>query len=157
MSGYAWPWRYLSILLLRHHPIRLMALLSTPDQRKARSPAVRRERLDMSLTSNPRFGPQKPTMVLRVFEIMIEVMFPHLPAVFMMQGSGVEGGPPWALRGSTRWRRAVLGHKSGSPDAFFPIYPTLTTFFWTVNISVKNLRLVGCLQWLWLQRRRGCN
>ena len=38
-------------------------------------PAARRERADISLASNPRFGPQKPTEVLRVFKIMVGFVF----------------------------------------------------------------------------------
>ena len=53
---------------------------------------------------------------------MLGVMFFHLPAGFMMWGSGVHGDAPWDLRWSTCWRRAALGHHIGSPDALCPIF-----------------------------------
>ena len=37
--------------------------------------AARIEREDTSLASSFRYGPQKPTVVLRVFKIMLGVMF----------------------------------------------------------------------------------
>ena len=69
------------------------------------TPVARRERDDMSLTSNPRFGPQEPTAVLKVFEIMVEVLFSHLPTGGTTQNSEMEGGSPWSLRCSTRRSR----------------------------------------------------
>ena len=53
---------------------------------------------------------------------MVGVMFFYLPAGFMTWFSGAEGGAPWALTWSTCWRRAALGHNSGSPDALCPIF-----------------------------------
>ena len=41
----------------------------------------------------------------------------------MTRASGVEGGAPWDVRWSTRWRRATLGHKRGSLDALCTISP----------------------------------
>ena len=86
------------------------------------SPAARRDQVDTSLASHARFGPQKPTAVLRVFEIMVGVTFSHLPAGVMTQASGSEGGYPWDIRWITHCRRASLGHKIGSPDAVCPIF-----------------------------------
>ena len=65
------------------------------------APVVQRYQVDTSLDSNPRFVLQKSTAVLRVFEIMVEVIFFHLPNEVMTQAIGVEGGAPWALRCST--------------------------------------------------------
>ena len=67
-------------MLLHHPPISLMMFLLTPKQSRDMAPAAWRERADTSLDSNPRFVPQKPTAVLRIFEIMVGVIFPHLTA-----------------------------------------------------------------------------
>ena len=83
--------------------------------------AARMERADTYLDYNPRFFLQKSTAVLRVFEIMVGVIFFHLPAGVMTRASGVEGGALRDVRWSTCRRRATLGHKSGSPDALFTI------------------------------------
>ena len=39
------------------------------------SPVVKREQAETSLASNPRFGPQNPTRVLRFSKIMVGVIF----------------------------------------------------------------------------------
>ena len=57
-------------------------------------PAARRDQEDTSLALNHRFGPQKPTMVLRFFGIMSGVIFFHLPNGVIKRASGVEGGHP---------------------------------------------------------------
>ena len=72
---------------------------------------------------------------MRVFKIMVGVMFYQCPARVMTQSSGVERGALWALRWITRRRRAALGHNNGY-HALCPIFPPLTAFFWVVNISV---------------------
>ena len=91
------------------------------------APAAQRKQADMSLDLNPMFGPQKPTAVLRVFDIMVGVMFFHLPDGFVKQASGVEGGNPWGIRWITRRSRSALGNNSGYLDAmcpmFFPLMP----------------------------------
>ena len=87
------------------------------------APAVQKERSDISLASNPRFGPQKPTAVLRVFNNMVGVMFSHLPVEVMTQASGVERGATWALRCIAHLRRNSLGNKRESLDAFCMIPP----------------------------------
>ena len=79
---------------------------------------------EMSLASNPRFGTQKPTAVLRVFKIMVGFIFSHLPGGVMKQDSGVEEGSWWALRWSTFRRSSTLGHNIGSTDALCPIPPS---------------------------------
>ena len=114
-----------------------MVLLSNPDQRRAVEPSAWRNQADTPLDLNPRFGLQKPTLVLRVFEIMVGVVFSHLLTGVMPRASGVEGGSPWALKWSTYWRRAVLGHNRGSPDVLCPFFSPLMLFFWVLNISVK--------------------
>ena len=98
-------------------------MMFTPEQRRTVVPAVRRELADTFLDLNHRFGPKKPTAVLRVFKIMVGVMFFHLPARVMTWASEVEGGAQWALRWITRQRRAAFGHKRGSPDALCPTPP----------------------------------
>ena len=80
------------------------------------SPAVRRERADTSLTSNTKFGLQKPMEVLRVFKIMVGVIFSHIPAGVVMRASGVEGDDLWALGWTASKRRADFGHKRGYTD-----------------------------------------
>ena len=101
-------------------------------------PAVHREQTDTSLYYNPRFGLQRPTAVLRVFNIMVGVMYLYLPAGVMARASGVEEGALWDIRWISCRRRNVLGDKRGSPDALCPIHP-LTPFFWFVNVSVTSL------------------
>ena len=64
------------------------------------APAARRERAETSLASNPRFGPKKPTLVLRVFEIIVG-FFSNISARVMTRASGVEGGALWALMWGT--------------------------------------------------------
>ena len=83
---------------------------------------TRREQSDKAMYSNPRFFLQKPTEVFRVFYIMVEVCFFHLPIGVMTWASGVEGGAPLAIRCSTFRRRSALGNKSGSPDALYTIF-----------------------------------
>ena len=73
------------------------------------TPVSQREWEDTSLDSKPRFGPQKPMAVLRVFEIMAGVMFSHHPAGAMMWVSKVEGVALWSLNWSTRRSKAALG------------------------------------------------
>ena len=97
MSGSACMWRYLIILSLRHHPIILMLLLATPEQRRAMTRAAWRERADMSLASNPRFVLKKPTAVLRVLDTMVGVMYFHPPARVMTQASTAEVSAQWDL------------------------------------------------------------
>ena len=80
MSGYACTCRHLSITLLIQRIIIFMIFLSTPEQRRAMAQAAQREQTDTSLASNPRFGPQKPTAVLRVFDIIVGVMFSTSPS-----------------------------------------------------------------------------
>ena len=103
------------------------------------APSTLREWGDMSLALNPRFGLQKPTAVLRVFNITVGVMFSHLPTIVMTQVIGVEGDTQWDLRCSTYRRRAALGHKKGLPYALCQIFPPLTMFLWVVNVSVTKL------------------
>ena len=38
------------------------------------APAAQRDRVGTSLSYNPRFVPQKPTAVLRVFQIMVGII-----------------------------------------------------------------------------------
>ena len=71
-----------------------MIFLSISDHRIVMAPSALRERADTSLYSNPRFGPQKPMAVLRVFDIMVGVMFFHLPDRIMTQASEVKEGAP---------------------------------------------------------------
>ena len=48
MMGSAYTWRYLIILSLLQHPIRLMVSWSAPDQRRAMAPAARRDLAETS-------------------------------------------------------------------------------------------------------------
>ena len=45
------------------------------------APANQRERLDMLLDLNPRYGPRNVTAVFKVLEILVGVTPPHLPSV----------------------------------------------------------------------------
>ena len=56
-------------------------------------PVVQENWANMSFASNYRFGLQKPTAVMRVFDIMVGIMFFHLPAVVIMRTSGWKGAP----------------------------------------------------------------
>ena len=123
MSGFAYTWTYLSISLLHQRPLILMIILLTHKQRRDMAPEAQMEPVNISLTYNPRFGPQKPMAVLRVFKIMVGVMSSHLPAGIMTRDSRVEGGNPWDIGWSTCQRRNTLGENRGSPDALYPIYP----------------------------------
>ena len=125
MSESACIWMYLRILYLHQRPIRLMMFLSTPEQSRDMVLAAQREQAEISLASNPRFGAQKPKTVLRVFNIIVGVIFSHLPDIVMKWASGVEGGAPQDLRWLTCRRRVDLGHKRGSTDALCQIPPPL--------------------------------
>ena len=94
---------------------------------------------EMSLASNPMFGPQKPTAILRIFDIMVGVMFSHLPTRVMTWASRVEGGDPRSLRCITCQRKDALGHNRGSLDDLCLIFPHLISFFWVVNVSMNKL------------------
>ena len=93
----------------------------------------------MSFDLHPRFSPQNPTVVLRVFEIMVGVMFFHLPSGVMTQDIGVEGGAPCDLGWSIHRSRDALGHKRGSLDALCMIFTPLTPLLCVANFSVKNM------------------
>ena len=92
MSSYSCTWRYLRILSLHQQPTSLIILLSTPEKSSSMVPEAQRKRVDTSLDANPRLGLQKPTAVLRVFNIIARVIFFHLPARVITQASGVERG-----------------------------------------------------------------
>ena len=74
-------------------------------------PVLLEKRANMSFDYNPRFGSQKPMAVLRVFEIMVGVMFFHLPAVVITQTSG--------------WRRAPHGLSVGASAGYEPPWGTI--------------------------------
>ena len=105
-----------------------MISLYTTENSRAMEPALQRDQANTSLDLNPRFGPQKPTSVLRVFKIMVGVMFFQLPSGVVRRTSGVEGGAVWDLRWITFLRRDALGHKRGSPDTLCPIFPVRAIF-----------------------------
>ena len=122
MSGSYYTWRYLIISALRQRPISLMMLLYTPNQVKEMAPVERRERPDISLALNPRFGLQKSTAVLRVLKIMVGFFFPSSRQSHDT-GYWSGGGAPWDLSLRTRWGTDTLGHTRESPDAVCPISP----------------------------------
>ena len=106
-------------------PTILMVSLYNPEQGREKSPATQSEWAETSLASNSNFGPQKPTAVFRVFDIMLGVMFSHLPTGFITRASGVQS-TLWDLRRSTCRRRAALGHNRVSPDALCLILLPMT-------------------------------
>ena len=79
------------------------------------------------------------TAVLRVLEIMVGVLFFCLYVHVITQDRGLEGTASLALRWRTRQSIAALGHMSGSPEALWPIFSTLTPFLCVVNVSIKNI------------------
>ena len=79
------------------------------------------------------------TEILRVLDILVGVMFFHLPVGVMAWDRGVEGSTPLALRWRIRQSRAALGGSSGSPEAFWPIFSPLTPFFCVVILIVTKV------------------
>ena len=117
---------------------------------------VGRVRTETSLDSNPRLGPQKPTVLLRVFNIMVGVMFFHLPDGFITQANGVQGAPFGTSGGSPAGgvRPWVTREGLRMPCVHFsPLMP----FFWVVNASLAAWRIGDRLPWMWPQRRCGQN
>ena len=57
------------------------------------APAAQRGRDDNSFASKPSFGPQNPTLVLRVFEIMVGVIFSTTPLESCRGLVGLRGDP----------------------------------------------------------------
>ena len=55
-------------------------------------PAARKDQVETSLASNPRFGLQNLTAVLRVLEIIVGFIFFRLPVGVMTRAEAVEGG-----------------------------------------------------------------
>ena len=94
-----------------------MMPLSTTAHKSDMAPVARREQSETYLASNPRIGPQNMKGVLRVLEIMVGVIFFHIPDGVMTQARGVEGAFSLDLRWRTRQSREALGHSSGSPKA----------------------------------------
>ena len=119
--------------------ISLMMSLWNPEQIIAMAHAAQGDQAEISLDSNPRFWPQNLTVVLRVLEIIVGVMFSHLPAGAMNGARGVEGDLFFYLRCSTHQIRVYFGHSSGSPEALRQIFFYLTLFFWVVKLGVNNI------------------
>ena len=94
------------------------------------------ERSETSLASNTRFEQQNMTAILRVLEIIVGLIFFYHPVDVMTQDSGVVGVLLIALRCSTRQSRATFGHRSGYPEALWPISSPLTPLIWVVKVSV---------------------
>ena len=80
-------------------------------------PVARKDRAETSLTSKPRFGPQKLTEVLRVLEIRVVVMLSHLPVGVTAWDMGVEGVVEFFCICIMRQIRADFGHMSGYPES----------------------------------------
>ena len=78
------------------------------------SPVVQRDQSETTMASMTRFGPQKLTVVLRVLDIIVGIMFFHLPIIIMTRARGAESGSFFPLRRRTRQSRAAFGHMSGS-------------------------------------------
>ena len=79
------------------------------------------------------------TAVLRVLEIRVGIIFFHLLVGVMTRDRGVEGEALLSLRWRTRQSRADFGHRSGSPEALWPIFLPLTPLLCVVNASVTNV------------------
>ena len=67
--------------------------------------AAQRVQADMSLGSNTRFGPQNTTAILRVLEIIVDVIFSHCTVGVMMRDRGVKGVTLLSFRWRTRQSR----------------------------------------------------
>ena len=116
-----------------------MMLLSMPEYRISMSPAAQRAQVETSLASNPRFGPQNITTVLRVLNIIVGVIFLHHPSGVMTRSMGVAGAALLALIYRTRQSRAVLGAQEWVARGFWPIFFPLTPFLCVVNVSITNV------------------
>ena len=60
-------------------------------------PAAQKDQVEMYLASNPRFGLQNLTAVLRVLEIIVGSIFFCLPVGVMTWAGAVEGGVLFTL------------------------------------------------------------
>ena len=104
----------------------------------AMAPVDWRNQVETYLASNPRFGSQNLAVVLRVLEIIVGVMFSHFPVNFTMRTRGAEGGVLFDPRWRTCQRRETFGHRSGSLEALWPIFLTITQLFWFVKVNITN-------------------
>ena len=77
--------------------------------------AAKREREEKLLASNTKFGPHNMVAFLRFFEIIVGIIYFHLPNGVITQARGVEGGVLFALIWRTRQSKVDFGHSSGSP------------------------------------------
>ena len=91
------------------------------------------------MDSNPRFVPQNTMVVSRVLDIMVGVMLFHIPAGVMTQARGVEEDDLLDLRWRAYQSRAALEQSSGSQEALWHIFSTLTSFFCVANMSVMKV------------------
>ena len=79
------------------------------------------------------------TAVLRLLEIMVGIIFFHLPVGVMTRARVVTGGSLISLKWRMCQNRVALGHRIGSPEALWIIFLSLTHFFCVINVSVTNV------------------
>ena len=68
-------------------------------------PVAQRHQMETSLSSNPKFGPYNLMGILRILDIIVGIMFLHLPIDVMKLTWGVDGGA-FSLSGGGR---AIVG------------------------------------------------
>ena len=69
------------------------------------------------------------TAVLRVLEIIVRIIFPHLSVGVMTRAREMEGDALLSLRWRMCQIREDFGHMSRQPENLWPIFSLLTTFF----------------------------
>ena len=79
------------------------------------------------------------TAVLRVLEIMVGIIFLHLPVGVTTQARGVEGDALLDPRCKTCRSGADFGHRSGSPEDWWHILFPITKLFWVVKVIITNI------------------
>ena len=72
MIGSAYTWRYHRILSFLHRSMRLMILVSTPEQRSDMASAAQRDRTETSLYVKPRWVPNMSLTVALRWAVIIE-------------------------------------------------------------------------------------
>ena len=146
MIGSSCTWRYRKILLLLQRPMRLMMLVSTPEQRSAMAPATRRDRAETSLGVKPRWVPAGNLAVaLRWVVIIVWITYVQRPLGVLKLAREVSAGAPCCHRWDTRHCNASFGENMGSPVAPCPIFSSRTPCFYVVKTSITNMAAASSL------------
>ena len=126
--------------------MRLIILVSTPEQRSAMAPAAQTDRAETYFCVKPIWVPANNlTVALRWAVIMVGLTFVQRPVGVLKRERGVSEGAPcchiWAIRRCS----ASFGHRRGSPVAPCPIFSPRTPFLCAMNTSITNTAAASSL------------